>query len=148
MNYELPTFLRSNEIHLNNTHVKKKHSLSFIDRTLKSIANVIKVVYIQGDTASRNGLLQLLDARVKSIFLFFFIMIISLDRQVSSQLFIAVFFFVLLLSSAVNLGFVYKKVIGLSAFFGFLVIAPAALNIVTNGEIIFKLAEMIERGIL
>jgi cobalt/nickel transport system permease protein len=135
MNSELPSFLITSEIHSNTPPAKKKYSLSFIDRTLKSIAGIIKVVYIQNDTATKKGLLQMLDARIKSLFLFFFIIIISLNRQISSQLFITVFFFALLVTSKVNLAFVYKKVVVLSFFFGFLVIAPAALNIVTNGDI-------------
>ncbi len=139
MNNGLPSFLLKNEIRLTKPHVKKKHSLSFIDLTIKSIANIIKIVYIQSDTAGRKGFLQQLDARVKAIFLFFFIIIISLNRQVSSQLLITAFFFVLLVFSNINLVFVYTKVFVLSFFFGFLIIAPAALNIVNNGEIIAKI---------
>jgi cobalt ECF transporter T component CbiQ len=139
MNNGLPPFLLYNEIRSNKPLVKKKHSLSFIDRTIRSIASIIKIVYIQSDTAGRKGFLQQLDARVKAIFLFFFIIIISLNRQVSSQLLITVFFFILLVFSKINLAFVYKKVVVLSFFFGFLIIAPAALNIVNNGEIIAKI---------
>lgn len=139
MSNALPLFLQTNEEHSKKSSVKKRHSLSFIDRTLKSIAELIKIVYFQSDTASRRGLLQQVDARVKSIFLFFFILIISLNRQISSQFFISAFFFVLIISSGVNLAFIYKKVVVLSFFFGFLVVAPAALNIITDGEIILNI---------
>jgi len=139
MSNALPLFLQTNEEHSKKSSVKKRHSLSFIDRTLKSIAELIKIVYFQSDTASRRGLLQQVDARVKSIFLFFFILIISLNRQISSQFFISAFFFVLIISSGVNLAFIYKKVVVLSFFFGFLVVAPAALNFITDGEIILNI---------
>lgn len=141
MNNELPSFLLKNEISSKKLFDKKRHSLSFIDHTLKSIANLIKTVYIQNDTSTKNGFLQQFDARIKLIFLIFFILIVSFNRQVPSQLFITAFLFALFIPSHVNLSEVYKKVLALSFFFGFLVIVPASLNIVTNGKIIVKIIQ-------
>ena len=141
MSNELPSFLLTNEIHSKKLGDKKKHTLSFIDHTLASIANFIKTVYIQNDTSTKNGLLQQIDARIKMIFLIFFILIISLNKQIYSQLFITAVLFALFIPSHVNLADVYKKVFALSFFFGFLVIAPASLNIVTGGEIVFNIIQ-------
>lgn len=131
----------SNEIRSYRLPDKKRHYLPFIDLTIKSVAIIIKTVYTQADTASRKGLLQQTDTRIKALFLFFFIFVINLDRQIVSQLFITFFLLILIFLSRIPLSYVYRKVFMLSFFFGFLVIAPAALNIVTKGELIVTLLQ-------
>jgi cobalt ECF transporter T component CbiQ/cobalamin biosynthesis protein CbiM len=109
---------------------------SFVDKGLHHVANVIKTTYIQWETASRKGLLQGLDARVKVLFLAVFLIAVSLKKDVTSELLIAAF--VLILAAASRVGFVsyYKRVLFLGFFFGFLVALPASLNIVTNGTVV------------
>jgi cobalt/nickel transport system permease protein len=137
MNNALPTFLLNNENRSRNIFDKKKQALPFIDKTLKNVTGFIKTVYIQSDTVSKKGLLQQLNARVKVIFLLVFILLISFSSHIPQQLLITGFLLSLYLFSRINLAEVYKKIILFSFFFGFLLIAPASLNLLTAGKIIF-----------
>jgi cobalt/nickel transport system permease protein len=139
MTEALPSFLQSPESHPKPPLDKGHGSLSFIDQTLSKLARLIKTVWLQNDTTSKNGLLQRLNARVKVIFLIYFIVIVSLTRQVSTQLYISAFLLVLYSFSCINVVETYKKIFGLSFIFGFLVVAPAALNLVSKGELIMTL---------
>jgi cobalt/nickel transport system permease protein len=133
----LPTFLLKNENRSEHIHDKKKQVLPFIDNTLKNVAGFIKTVYVQSDTVSKKGLMQQLNARVKVIFLLTFILLISFSKQIPQQLLLTGLLISLYFLSRINLAEVYKKIILLGFFFGFLIIAPASLNLVTDGKIIF-----------
>jgi cobalt/nickel transport system permease protein len=139
MNSVLPSFLQTSENRLRSISDKKKGTFPFIDKTLKNVAGFIKTGYIQNDTASKKGLFQQLDARIKVIFLLFFIVIISFQQNIPRQLFITAILFILYVLSWINLAVVYKKLFLFSFFFGFLVIVPACLNIITDGKIIIFL---------
>jgi cobalt ECF transporter T component CbiQ len=139
MSNTLPSFLCTNEDRTKKSPDSGKYALPFIDRTLKHIAGFIKTGYIQNDTASKKGILQQQSAWAKLLFLLGFIIIISINRSIVSQLFIFFFFFLLFLFSRINLSGIYKRILALGFFFGFLFIAPAALNIITNGNLILPL---------
>ncbi|MCL4492105.1 MAG: cobalt ECF transporter T component CbiQ [Nitrospirae bacterium] len=115
---------------------------SFIDRGLKHVAGVINTGYIQWETASQGGFLQGLDARVKVIFLAFFILIVSLKRELHAEAAIGVFIFLLAAASHISLPAFYRRVFFFGFFFGFLVALPSSLNSVTRGEIVLPLVTL------
>lgn len=116
--------------------------MTFIDKTISTIAGTIKSSYVQWETAGRSGLFQRLDARVKLLFLVFFILIVSLMRSLYAELAMAGFIFVLIALSRLNVAHLYKRIIGFAFFFGFLVALPSALSIITPGEIILPVGEL------
>jgi len=115
---------------------------SFLDKAVSNLANFIRTGYIQGETASRNGLFQRLDARIKVLFLIFFVVIISLKQNLQSELAISAFLFVLVLSSRIDLVTFYRKVFFLGLLFGFLVPLPSSLNIFSKGDLLFPLLHL------
>lgn len=144
MNSLLPEFLQSNEAHDAHDNSKRKQSLPFIDRTLNNIAGFIKTGYIQIDSASKKGLLQQINPRAKIIFLLLFIISIGLLRQIHQQLCITLLLFLFFITSRINIREVYKKIVLVGFFFGFLVAAPACLNIITHGNILFPVLHFTE----
>jgi cobalt/nickel transport system permease protein len=141
----IPSFLLTNEKRSFSTEDKvSKHHLSFIDLTLKKMAGFIHTGYLQGTLSSQKGYLQKLDARIKIIFLIAFLLLISLSGHLFNLFCIALFFLVLFISSRIPVFNVYKKIVVLSFFFGFLVFVPAALNLVTPGKPIVTLAHFQE----
>jgi cobalt/nickel transport system permease protein len=138
-NNDLPSFLFIKENRSAATLYKKKQTFPFIDNTVKNVSRFIKTVYVQGDTASKKGLLQQLNARIKVFFLLSFILIISIAREIPQECLITFFLLILFIASRINLIEVYKKIVLFSFFFGFLIIAPASLNVVTNGEMLFSI---------
>lgn len=117
-------------------------STSFIDKAIEQLSRLIKVTYIQWETANTEGLLQKLDARVKVIFLLFFIVIVSLKRELFPQTAIAVFVFCLALLSRLHLKVFYRRVCILGFLFGFLIALPSSLNVITRGDIIVPLISL------
>lgn len=112
---------------------------SFVEKGLRRAAGVISAAYAQWELASRKGLLQRLDARVKLLFLLSFVVIVSLKREPMPELLIAGFVSVLAAATGLNLITFYRRVLFFTFVFGFLVGAPAALNAVVPGEVIFPL---------
>jgi cobalt/nickel transport system permease protein len=116
--------------------------LTFIDKSIKSIAAIIKSSYVYWEMAEKDGLFQGLDPRVKVAFMAYFIVIISLLRSVYAELAVSAFIFILIALSRLNILYMYRRVIGFAFFFGFLVALPSAFNIITRGEIILPVATL------
>jgi len=139
MSEKLPSFLLKSEEHKIPSRDLRRYKLPFVDATLKRIAEILKTVYSQADTASNRGLLQILEARTKLTFLLSFIILTSILQKNFSLLVILIFIFVLFPLSGLNLFSILRKAFWPLFFFGFLVVSPAMLNIVSGGEIWLKL---------
>ena len=113
-----------------------KVNIPFIEEGMNHLGDVIKKEYIQWELSSKDGFLQKIDARIKVLFLLFFVIIVSLKRSLLPELYIGFFVFVLVLLSRLRMVMFYKRVFFLGFFFGFLVAFPAAFNVITKGEII------------
>ncbi len=116
--------------------------LSFLERGLDHLAGVIRNGYAQWELSSQNGFFQKIDARVKVLFLLFFILIVSLKRDLLTEACIWTFVFVLTLFSRLSLPRVYRRVLFLGFLFGFLIAIPSAFNVVTKGEIILPVLRL------
>jgi energy-coupling factor transporter transmembrane protein EcfT len=112
------------------------------EKGVRHVAEIIKTNYSQWESASKNGLFQKIDARIKILFLIFFVIIVSLKRELPSEVAIGIFVFLLALSSRLNLLHFYKKVFFLGFVFGFLIGIPSALNLVTGGKVIFPILSL------
>jgi cobalt/nickel transport system permease protein len=141
MSEHLPAFLRNNDDHPIPIQKGKRHRLPFIDTTLQKLAEFIKSGYVQAETASKKGLMQNLDARTKLVFLLSFVILTSFLRQIPFLAAILIFTLILYPFSDLNLFASLHKAFWPLFFFGFVVIAPAMLNIVSGGEIKLKLIQ-------
>lgn len=116
--------------------------MSFIDSGISHLGRVIKTGYIQWELASKDGFFHRIDARIKMLFLIFFIIIVSLKKEIVPEIIIALFVFGLTAISRLNLFNFYKKVIPLGFIFGFLIALPSAFNIITKGEVILPVIHL------
>lgn len=116
--------------------------MTFIDKSIKQIAGIIKSSYVYWETAETDGLFQRLDPRVKIIFLLFFIVLVSMMRSVRLEFAMTLFLAALIALSRLNLFHLYRRIIGFAFFFGFLVALPSAVNVITPGEIVLPIATL------
>lgn len=116
--------------------------MPFIEKGIHHLADVIKTGYIQWETASRNDFFQKIDARVKVLFLLFYAVIVSLQRDITSQAVIGVLVFILASISRLNIIALYKRVLFWGFIFGFLIALPSAFNVITQGETIFPILQL------
>ncbi|MBP7737060.1 MAG: cobalt ECF transporter T component CbiQ [Spirochaetes bacterium] len=116
--------------------------MTFLDKTIRSIAAIIKSSYVYWEMAEKDGLFQKLDPRLKVIFMLYFIVIVSLLRSLYAELAISAFVFMLIALSRLNIFYMYKRIIGFAFFFGFLIALPSAFNVITRGEIILPVAAL------
>lgn len=119
-----------------------KMKVPFIEKGIHHISRLIKTGYVQWELSSQTGLFQKMDARVKVLFLLFFVIIVSLKREFRSELYIGGFVFVLALLSRLSIVTLYKRVLFLGVIFGFLIALPSAFNVITRGEIILPIAKL------
>jgi cobalt/nickel transport system permease protein len=120
-----------------------KVKMPFLERGANHLAGVIKNGYAQWNFSSQNGFLQGIDARVKVLFLLFFILVVSLKRDVLSEIYIWIFIFALALFSRLSILKLYRRVFLLGFVFGFLVALPSAFNVITKGEIVLPVARLL-----
>ncbi len=116
--------------------------MTLVDKSIRKIAGIIQSNYLFLDTAGKKGLFQRLDPRLKVIFLIYFIVIVSVLKSIYSELAVTVIVFMLVCLSRLNIFFLYKRMIALAFFFGFLVALPSLFNAITPGEVILPVATM------
>lgn len=114
----------------------------FLERGIHRLAELIKTAYTQWEFASRKFFFQKLDARIKVFFLIFFIVIVSLKKDIGSEILIGVFILFLMLLSRLDIFSLYKRILLLGFIFGLLVALPSALNLFHDGKILFTLIHL------
>jgi energy-coupling factor transporter transmembrane protein EcfT len=140
MENRIPLFLLTRSIP--GSFKQGKGKVPFLERGMDHLAGVIRNGYAQWECSSQNGFFQRIDARVKVLFLLFFILIVSLKRDVLPETCICFFVFVLTLFSRLSILKVYRRVLLLGFVFGFLVALPSAFNVITRGEIILPIVRL------
>lgn len=111
----------------------------FLEKGIHRLAEMIKTAYSQWESASREGFFQKIDARIKVLFLIFFVIIVSLKKDVPSEVLIGMFIFSLMLMSRLNVLQLYKRILFLGIIFGVLIALPSAFNLFGQREVLFTL---------
>ncbi len=117
----------------------KRVKLSFIDKTIINSASSVKSIYLQAENAAKENFIQNINPHVKLISLIYIIIVISIVNNPEAQLLTTAFIFFLFLAARLKIFQVYRKIVFLAFIFGFLVVLPASLNVITPGEIIFNI---------
>jgi cobalt/nickel transport system permease protein len=119
-----------------------KVKMPFIEQGLHHLASFLRTAYVQGETASSDTFFHRIDARIKVLFLLFFILIVSLKKDPGPEILIGAFIFSLALAARLNIFALYRRVIFFGFFFGFLIALPSALNVITPGEIVLPVLRL------
>ena len=139
MENEIPGFLFNiSEDNFELTRVRKA-SLSFLDKTIISSARAIKSIYLQAENATKQNLIYIIHPHIKLVSLIYLAVIISIARNLDAQLLTTSLILVLYIIAGLKISQVYRKIFLLAFIFGFIVVFPASLNIITPGKIVFNL---------
>ena len=139
MKNKIPSFLLEQPSSAPFVQNRGRIKISFIEKGIKHLTDVIRSAYMQLETASIDGFFQGIDPRVKVIFLLSYVVIVSLKKEIMPELLMGGTIFIFALISRLNIFSFYKRVLFLGFFFGFLIALPSALNIVTRGEVVLPL---------
>jgi cobalt ECF transporter T component CbiQ len=142
MRNKIPGFLLRTPAHAHDAGESVTLRSSYIEKGIGHLSEMITAGYLNVGQESGKGFFQKLDPRVKVIFLIFFVVIVSLKTDIFPEAAIALFLFLLVASSRINLAQFYKRIAGLTFLFGFLVVFPSAFNVVTPGELILPVIHL------
>jgi cobalt/nickel transport system permease protein len=117
----------------------KRVNLSFLDKTIINSSKAVKSIYLQAENATRDNFIHEINPKVKFISLIYMAIVISVVSNLVTQVFITAFIFSLYVIARLKIFGVYKKIFFLAFIFGFLVVLPASLNVITPGKIIFNI---------
>jgi cobalt/nickel transport system permease protein len=120
----------------------KRAKLAFIDKTILNTAKAVKSIYLQAENADRGAFIQSISPHVKLISLIYLIVVISVVNNLYAQAIASFFIFILFLVARLRIVEVYRKIFLLAFVFGFIVVLPASLNIITQGEVIFNILRL------
>ncbi|MFH2144181.1 MAG: energy-coupling factor transporter transmembrane component T [Bacteroidota bacterium] len=139
MRNKIPSYLKETESFQSDYAGVKRARLSFLDKTLKKSAYTVKAVYLQAENATKENFIHQINPKVKFISLIYIAVIISIVNDLVSQMLISSFIMLLFLISGLKIIQVYRKIFFLAFIFGFLVVLPASLNLISHGKIIFNI---------
>ncbi len=120
----------------------KRLRAPFLEKGMNRLSEMIVTAYSQWESASRDGFFQKIDARIKVLFLVFFVVIVSLKKDIGSELLIGFFLFSLMLISRLNVFQLYKRILLFGLIFGFLVSLPSIFNLFRQGEVLVALLRL------
>jgi cobalt/nickel transport system permease protein len=139
MENNTPAYLLRNEPEHYELSKIKPSKLTFIDQTLLNSAKALKSVYLQADNSVNKTFIHKINPYVKVFSLIYMALIISLISNLLAQALAAVLIVALYFFSGIKVSNVYRKVFIIAFVFGFLVVFPASLNIITPGRIVLNL---------
>ena len=140
MGNKIPSYLlKTSDSQYEFAEVRRRSKLSFLDKTILNSATVIKSIYIQAENASKRNVVQRINPHIKFISLIYMAIIISIVRDIPSQILLTALIFTFYILARLKVFLVYRKIFVLTFVFGFLTILPASLNIITPGKVILSL---------
>ncbi len=142
MKNSIPDFLLTKHSSIDYKHFSSNAGHAYLDKGLAYVVHILKTGHDQIEFANKDGFFQRLSPQTKLFFLLFFIIMVSIKRDIVSELIIAVFVLGLIIISRLNTVGLYKRVLVLGFIFGFLVALPSSLNIFNHGKIIFPIAKL------
>jgi cobalt/nickel transport system permease protein len=117
----------------------RKANVSFLDKTIINSSKAVKSIYLQAEASAKNNFIQKINPKVKLISLIYMAIVISVASNPGTQMIITVFIFLIYVIAGLKLFDVYRKIFLLAFIFGFLVVLPASLNVISSGAIIFNI---------
>jgi len=119
--------------------VGRRSRRGFVEKTLTGGADVVRQALFSEDISSRRGLLQAIEPRVKLLTMLALLIAAAFVRHVPVLLALYGATLVLAVCSSLRLSFFVRRVWLFVPLFTGLVVAPAALNLVTPGPIVVPL---------
>jgi cobalt/nickel transport system permease protein len=138
MENKIPPYLIEIGFNQANPAKIKRANLSFLDKTIINSSKAVKSIYLQAENAARNNFIRKINPNVKLFSLIYMAIVISVVSNLVTQIFITIFIFLIYIIARSKLFEVYRKILFLAFVFGFLVVLPASLNVITPGKIIFN----------
>lgn len=112
---------------------------NFIERSIMGALSFLKESIFAEEYAAKRGLLQSLDARIKTVTFLIFIAQVLFTKNIVVLLCLYVFCLLLALISKINLAFFLKRTWFFMPLFSLFIAIPALFNIFTPGEIFVTL---------
>ncbi len=115
---------------------------NFIERSIRGALSFLRESIFAEDYASRKGLLQSLDPRVKTLTFLLFLIQILLTKNILILVCLYTLCLLMTLGSKINMGFFLKRTWIFIPLFSLLIAIPALFHVVTPGETLltFKIA--------
>jgi cobalt/nickel transport system permease protein len=142
MGYKIPSYLLQSADDRHELPKAKRIRFSFLDKTIVNSAKAVKSIYSQAENASKENLIKKINPYVKLFSLIYFVIIISFVNNIIGQICITAFIFQLFIIARLGVSQVYRKIFFLAFVFGFLVVLPASLNLITPGKILFNIIRL------
>ena len=139
MENKIPQYLYKIADDNHNMAKSKWAKLSFLDKTIINSSKAVKSIYFQAEIAARNNFIQKINPNLKLISLIYMAIVISVVNNPITQIIITAIIILFYVIARLKLFNIYMKIFLLAFVFGFLVVLPAALNVITPGKIIFNI---------
>jgi cobalt/nickel transport system permease protein len=139
MKSKIPSYLLQINNDLKELTLTKEGKFTFLDKTIMHSASALKSIYLQAENATRKNLIHNIHPRIKLFSLIYLAIMISIAGNLRAQLFACAFIFLFYLFAKLRTAQVYRKIFLLAFLFGFVVVWPASLNVITPGRIILNL---------
>ena len=118
MRNKIPLYLlQPDDIKIRSKEITKV-KLSFLDKTILNSANAVKSIYLQAESAAKEGFIQKINPHVKLISLIYMAVVISFVSNPAAQVLITAFIFSFYLLAGLKVLQIYGKIFFIALIFG------------------------------
>ena len=119
--------------------IGKRRRSNFVEKTIGGAAAVMRQAMFAEDVASRPGMLQRIDSRVKVVTVLALLLTTALVRNLAVLMTVYAATLVLARASGLSLSFFVKRVWLFIPIFTGVIVLPATLNVITPGHVVVPL---------
>ncbi|HBC77015.1 MAG TPA: cobalt ECF transporter T component CbiQ [Bacteroidales bacterium] len=121
---------------------RKGVKITFLDKTVLNTAKAVKSIYLQAENSDTENFIRKISPNVKLLSLIYFVVVISIANNLLAQTVTSVFILTLFAAARLRISEVFRKILFLAFIFGFIVVIPASLNVITPGRIVFSVIKL------
>ncbi len=137
----IPDFLLHSEKYSDRSSWRRANT-AFIDKTIQKLASLIQLNHQQVQLFQKSTFISGISVRTRLLVFLYIILLTSFLKTVASELIIGGVILLMHLSVNNHILKTYKNILLLTFFFGFLIAAPSALNLISKGEVVFPVLRL------
>ncbi len=138
---QLPNWMLENSTIESQGTGKLSKSTSYVDKTLNGISELMESTFFSEKYASKNGILQKIDPRIKVLSIFSVLIMVVILKQIVPILIVYGLLLGIVVWSKIDLGFFIKRVWIFIPIFAGIIAFPSIFNIFSPGTALITLVK-------
>ena len=146
---EMPRWLKTERSDESRVNALRKNHSRFLDKTLRHVISFVEDTLFNEVISAQNGLLQMVEPRVKVISLLSFVVVLSLQKSIGGIALFSLLAILLVFASKIPFTTFIRRLLPAAAL-TLVIVIPAVLNVIVEGDsllVLFRFERSVDIGL-